>query len=76
MVERRSQLTEHEQAGYRRMTLTYPILERARQAVWLVTGSAKADMLARLVAGDLGIPAGRLKARSAVVFADREAYPG
>src|SRR6266851_10483565 len=34
--------------GRRRMTLTYPTLNRARLILWLVTGSEKADMLARL----------------------------
>src|SRR5271155_700697 len=44
--------------GRRRMTLTYPMLNRARRLMWLVTGSAKAAMLARLRTGDKSIPAG------------------
>src|SRR6202008_1898027 len=32
----------------RRMTLTYPILNRSRRVLWLVTGPEKAKMLARL----------------------------
>ena len=48
--------------GYRRMTLTLPILDRARQRLWLVTGAGKAEMLARLCAGDHSIPAGRVGA--------------
>lgn len=56
--------------GYRRMTLTFPILDRARQRLWLVTGDAKADMLARLAGGDRGIPAGRVRAKDDVVFTD------
>ena len=59
--------------GRRRMTLTYPILNRARQVLWLVTGSEKAAALQRLEAGDLSIPAGRIRQDSAVVFADRAA---
>ena len=38
--------------GWRRMTLTYPILNRARRVLWLVTGAEKAAMLARLRDGD------------------------
>lgn len=59
--------------GRRRMTLTYPILNRARRILWLVTGADKASMLARLVAGDPAIPAGHVRADRAVVLADAEA---
>ena len=57
----------------RRMTLTYPILNRSRYVLWLVTGSEKAGMLARLRAGDASIPAGRVCADHAVILADRAA---
>jgi 6-phosphogluconolactonase len=56
--------------GYHRMTLTFPMLDRARQRLWLVTGAGKAQMLARLCAGDTGIPAGRVNSENAVVFTD------
>ena len=56
--------------GRQRMTLTYPALDRARQILWLVTGAEKAAMLARLQAGDRGIPAGRVRADRAVVLTD------
>jgi 6-phosphogluconolactonase len=59
--------------GRRRMTLTYPILNRSRFVLWVVTGSEKAGMLARLQAGDTSIPAGRVRAEHAVVLADRAA---
>jgi len=59
--------------GRRRMTLTYPILNRSRRVLWLVTGSEKAGMLARLRAGDVQIPAGRVRADDALVLADRAA---
>ena len=39
-----------EYEGYRRMTLTYPALESAREVVWLVTGESKRDALSRLLA--------------------------
>ena len=59
--------------GRRRMTLTYPMLNRARNVLWLVTGSEKAGMLARLQSGDLSIPAGRVRAGDALILADRGA---
>jgi 6-phosphogluconolactonase len=59
--------------GRRRMTLTYPILNRSRRVLWLVTGSEKAGMLPRLRAGDAQIPAGRVRADHALVLADRAA---
>jgi 6-phosphogluconolactonase len=59
--------------GRRRMTLTYPVLNRARRIVWLVTGREKAAMLARLCEGDSSIPAGNIRRDQALVLADREA---
>ena len=52
------------------MTLTYPALARADQLLWLVTGADKRDALARLLAGDTSIPAGRVEARRSLVLAD------
>ena len=57
----------------RRMTLTYPIINRSRRVLWLVTGSEKVEMLTRLQAGDVSIPAGRVSSDRAVVLADRAA---
>jgi 6-phosphogluconolactonase len=59
--------------GRRRMTLTYPILNRARRVLWLVTGGEKAGMLIRLQKGDPSIPAGRINQERALVLADRAA---
>jgi 6-phosphogluconolactonase len=59
--------------GRRRMTLTYPIINRARRVLWLVTGSEKAGMLTRLREGDPSIPAGRVNQERALVLADRAA---
>lgn len=59
--------------GRQRMTLTYPMINRSRVVLWLVTGSEKAGMLARLQAGDDSIPAGRVRSDHAVVLADRGA---
>jgi 6-phosphogluconolactonase len=57
----------------RRMTLTYPMLNRSRRILWLVTGNEKAEMLARLREGDVTIPAGRIRQDNALVLADRAA---
>jgi len=59
--------------GRRRMTLTFPALNRSRRIVWLVTGSEKAEMLARLVGGDRSIPAGRIRRSETIVLADHAA---
>jgi 6-phosphogluconolactonase len=59
--------------GRRRMTLTYPILNRSRCILWLVAGSEKAGMLARLRDGDRSIPAGLVHREQAIVLVDRAA---
>lgn len=66
-------LTARPYEGRRRMTLTYPALAAARSILWLVTGEDKREPLARLLAGDRSIPAGRVEAREAVVLADAAA---
>ena len=48
----------------RRMTLTYPIINRARQILWLVTGADKCGPLMQLRNGDPAIPAGRVNQAS------------
>lgn len=65
-----------EYEGRRRMTLTYPALNRARRILWLVDGADKADALRRLRAGDPSIPAGRVSTENAIVLADRAAEGG
>ncbi len=59
--------------GHPRMTLTYPGLARADQIMWLVTGADKRDALAKLLAGDESIPAGRVLATRSLVLADAAA---
>jgi len=59
--------------GRRRMTLTYPILNRSRRVLWLVTGNDKVDALARLREGDTSIPGGKIQRDQAVVLADQAA---
>jgi 6-phosphogluconolactonase len=58
-----------------RMTVTYPLLERARRILWLVTGASKVEMLRRLQRADASIPGGRVRADRALVLADRAAAP-
>ena len=72
MTDRGVALTR-EYRGRRRMTLTYPVLDRARRVLWLITGGDKAAMLPRLLAGDPSIPAGRVSAEEQLVVADRAA---
>jgi 6-phosphogluconolactonase len=59
--------------GRRRMSLTYPIIDRSRRVLWLVTGAEKIEMLARLRNADVSIPAGRISGNKALVLADRAA---
>jgi 6-phosphogluconolactonase len=70
--DRRVAVTD-EYEGFRRMTLTYPALDSAREIVWLVTGEAKRGVLARLLDGDDSIPAGRIANPRQLVIADEAA---
>jgi len=60
----------------RRMTLTYPTLNRSRRVLWIVTGAEKKEMLVRLREGDATIPAGRIRQEQALLMADRPAAAG
>lgn len=59
--------------GVHRLTLTYPVLARARQILWLVTGSDKVAPYKQLCAADPAIPAGRVPQERALLLADRAA---
>lgn len=59
--------------GRRRITLTFPIINRARFVLWLVTGGDKVEALARLRDGDRSIPASRVRRDRALILADRAA---
>ena len=59
--------------GRRRMTLTYPVINRARRILWLVTGDDKVDAFKRLKAADASVPGGRISQTQAVVLADQAA---
>lgn len=59
-----------EYRGHRRMTLTFPVLERAGSIVWIVSGVDKAPMIERLLASDPNIPAGRVPHDRALLITD------
>ncbi len=59
--------------GRRRMTLTYPVLNRARRILWLVDGAEKVSALAKLRAADKSVPAGRISQTQALLLADKAA---
>lgn len=62
--------------GRNRMTVTYPVLNRARQVMWLATGAGKIEMLPRLVDGDPSIPAGHVRQDAAILLTDKAAAAG
>jgi 6-phosphogluconolactonase len=59
--------------GHRRMTLTFPTINRSRRVLWLVTGGEKAAALVRLRDGDPSIPASRVRRDEALIITDRAA---
>jgi 6-phosphogluconolactonase len=59
--------------GLSRMTFTYPVLDRARALLWLITGNEKLDALSRLQSNDASIPAGRVSREHALILADAAA---
>jgi 6-phosphogluconolactonase len=61
--------------GHTRMTLTYPAIDCAREALWLVTGDDKRDALAKLLLRDESTPAGRVHTAQQLVLADASAAP-
>jgi 6-phosphogluconolactonase len=73
VTDRRVAITGAEYQGARRMTLTYPELARARRLLWIVTGEQKREPLAKLLARDPSIPAGRVEFSDSLIVADRAA---
>lgn len=59
--------------GRQRLTLTFPVINRARKILWLITGSEKNKMLQRLLEGDCSIPAGCISQEHAMILADKDA---
>jgi 6-phosphogluconolactonase len=76
VTDRRVAVTAGEYEGVRRMTLTYPELDRVRRLLWVVTGAEKVDALRKLLARDPSIPAGRVEpGGDSLILADRAAAP-
>ena len=71
--DRRVAMTDSHYQGHRRMTLTYPALAAARQILWLTLGEGARDPLAKLLAGDTSIPAGRVENDNMLLVADEAA---
>jgi 6-phosphogluconolactonase len=59
--------------GYRRLTLTLPVLNNARTVVWFAVGEGRRSILMRLREGDPEIPASHVQRERSVVFTDQ--YP-
>jgi 6-phosphogluconolactonase len=59
--------------GWRRMTLAFPIINRARRILWLVTGAEKSAVVARLARGDESLLASRVRRTSALAMVDHAA---
>ena len=62
-----------EYQGRVRMTLTPPVIEAARARVVLITGGAKAAMVARWLHGDADLPIARVPETGTVVVLDPDA---
>ncbi|MGH2939335.1 MAG: 6-phosphogluconolactonase [Solirubrobacterales bacterium] len=73
--DRRVAITTNPYQGHRRMTLTYPALDEARQILFLVTGEEKRTPLQQLIAADPSIPAGRVQNEAITIVADQSAAP-
>jgi 6-phosphogluconolactonase len=71
--DRRVAMTGAKYQGHLRMTLTYTALTAARQILWLVLGEAGREPLAKLLAGDTSIPAGRVENDDMIVVCDEAA---
>jgi 6-phosphogluconolactonase len=59
--------------GRKRMTMTYPVINRASKIMWLVSGKDKVDALRKLRAADPSVPAGRVRQAQALLLADKDA---
>ena len=68
--------TEQLYQGRIRMTLTYPLLNAAKQILWIVTGSEKKEMVQRMLQQDPSIPAGSIRPENALLLVDQAAIEG
>ena len=67
--------TSAQYQGRLRLTMTRPILERAREQLWLVAGSGKQTAVRQLLDGDPSIPANLFTHRNATLMCDVAALP-
>lgn len=58
--------------GSRRMSLTFPVINRARRIVWLVTGAEKRPALLQLLSGDTSIPGAHVRRDQATLYTDQQ----
>jgi 6-phosphogluconolactonase len=76
VADRRVAVTSGEYQGVRRMTLTYPEIERVRSLLWVITGESKVDALKKLIDQDPSTPSGRVQpGGDSLILADRAAAP-
>jgi 6-phosphogluconolactonase len=76
VTDKRVAVTSGEYQGVRRMTLTYPELQRTRSLLWVVTGESKVDALRKLIDQDPSTPSGRVQpGGESLILADRAAAP-
>src|SRR5690349_1838107 len=76
VTDRRVAVTSGEYEGVRRMTLTYPELNRTRRLLWVVTGESKVEPLRKLIEQDPSTPSGRVRPEGdSLILADRAAAP-
>jgi 6-phosphogluconolactonase len=73
VTDRDIALTEQPYQGRKRMTMTCPLINRAKEILWIVTGQEKAEMLKQLQNQDPGIPAGRINPANSLILADEAA---
>jgi 6-phosphogluconolactonase len=59
--------------GRTRMTMTYPVINRASKIMWLVSGKDKVAAFAKLRAADPSVPAGRIRQTQSLLLADKDA---
>lgn len=57
----------------RRMTLTLPAINRAKQALWVITGKEKSVAFQKLLRGDPSIPASRIACAKIFLLVDEDA---
>jgi 6-phosphogluconolactonase len=76
VTDKRVAVTSGQYQGVRRMTLTYPEINRIRKLLWVVTGEEKVDALKKLIAQDPSTPSGAMRPEGeSLILADRAAAP-